>query len=142
MCEKKKLGKPACAIMAKPKRSGISFNFHYFFESLGIILYAPPFLKGSDIIGKNNGERRFFFSTEVKGKSIYYLIEFSDSTDIKTAYAFVRKIKGFERVNIKLIPIKNFPLKLISYENGQAITIYESHANTNYSCMFLTNKDR
>jgi len=136
----KKLGPPACVIMADLKKVGLSINFNYFFESLGILIYADPYIKRSSIISSKKINNRYFLETKVNNKSYYCLLVLKDASDEKNASKLIRVIKEFNALEFKLIPIVDFPIKLLSYDNRK-VAIYESHkGHAKYSCMFISNK--
>ncbi|MFZ4632123.1 MAG: hypothetical protein ACOYL8_02865 [Patescibacteria group bacterium] len=140
--EKKYLGRANCAIFAdfsKIKKNKAQFNFSYFWESLGILIYAPPYIKKVGIINSADLANRYFIEISINDKEFYCLIAFKSSVKNDYAKKIVKKVGAFKKLDFKLIPIINFPLKLVSYENKKTTVIYESKKGHNkYSCLFLS----
>lgn len=141
LSKSKKLGAISCVIMADMKKTGLSFSLNYFWESLGIILIADPYLKRSGLISNTNSSSRYFFEANLNNKDLYCLIALRKSTDEKIAKQLIKSLNDFKNLNFKLIPISSFPIKLISYDNNKKTVIYESHnSHKYYSCLYISNK--
>lgn len=141
LSKSKRLGALSCVIMADMKKTGLSFSFNYFWESLGIIVMADPYLKKSELINSAKSSSRYFFETKLRGKTLYCMIAFKQATNEKTAKQLVKSLNDFKNLDFKLIPISNFPIKLISYDNNKKTVIYESHdGHKYYSCLYISNK--
>ena len=142
---KKKLGQPVCVIMAdfsikvvSPKRD---WSLGYFFNSLGILVFAPSYLKRVDILCPSQIANRFFIETKIGEKKYYGLLVSDSLLGIKEAKELIRHVKGLEKFEGNPTPILDFPIKLLSFDGKYTRIIYESHKrHKNYTCLFLTGK--
>ena len=142
---KKKLGQPVCVIMADfstkvivPKRD---WSLGYFFNSLGILVFAPPYLKRADILYPSQTANRFFIEVKIGEKKYYGLLVSDSFIEIKEAKELIEHVKGLEQFKGNPTPILDFPIKLLSFDGKYTRTIYESHKrHKNYTCLFLTGK--
>lgn len=137
----KKLGPISCVIMADMKKTGLSFSFSYFWESIGIIVAADPYLVASELISPAKSSTRYFFEVTLNNKKLYCLIALKQATPEKAARQLITLLSDFKSLKFKLIPISNFPIKMLSYDNNKKIVIYESHnGHKYYSCLYISNK--
>jgi hypothetical protein len=142
---KKKLGQPVCVIMADfstkvivPKRD---WSLGYFFNSLGILVFAPPYLKRAEILNPSQTSKRFFIETKIGEKKYYGLLVSDSLLEIKEAKELIRRVKGLRQFTGNPTPMLDFPIKLLSFDGKYTRTIYESHKrHKNYTCLFLTGK--
>jgi hypothetical protein len=142
LAKKKGLGQVNCLILADlsgVKSPGLQFNFSYFRESIGVIFLAPTYLKKAKIINPENLANRFFIELTINNKIFYCLIDFKTAVKKDYAKKIIKNIAIFEKMNFNLVPINNFPIKLVSYNNKRASTIYESKkGHRKYSCLYLS----
>lgn len=140
LSQEKRFGPPSCVILADLKKTGLSINFSYFWESLGILFAADSHIKKAGIISSEKLNNRYFLEAIINNKNMYCLLVLKESCDKKTAYKLIKTIKEFGSINFKLIPIIDFPLKLISYDSRKTV-IYESKkGHAKYSCLFISSK--
>jgi hypothetical protein len=141
----KKFGEPVCAIMAdfstKITITKKTWSFGYFFNSLGILVFSPPYLKKAEILNPSQTSKRFFIEIKKNEKNYYGLLVTDSLLEVKEARELIRNVKGLEGFEGNPTPILDFPIKLLSFDGKYTRTIYESHKrHKNYTCMFLTGK--
>jgi hypothetical protein len=134
---------PSYAILAdfsKPIKIDGKISFGYIWHSIGVLVFAPEYLKKVRILNPNNISQRFFMETEINGKEFYSVIIFNKATDIDLVKKIVSETKGLNLQKFKLYSLLNFPMALMTFGKKDTI-IYESHKNIKkYSCLFLTGK--
>jgi len=135
--------KPSYAILADFSHhieSDGKLSFGYIFNSIGVFIYAPDYLKKMKILNKNSISKRFFMVTEINEKEYYSLIILNEATDIKIVKKIITETKGLNLQKFKLYSLLNFPIALMTFGKKDTI-VYESHKNiTKYSCLFLNGK--
>jgi len=144
LAKDKKIGKPLCVILADFEKTKNSKRFYkgYFWESLGLIFAAPVYFREVNLIKTNKISKRFFLKIEINKKTYYSIMATESPMTIEEVKKIFIQIKelGLNK-NIKPIPLTDFPLKLISFNNEKAQTIYASDSvKGNYSCLFMAGK--
>lgn len=134
---------PSYAILAdfsKAVKVDGKISFGYIWNSIGVLVFAPEYLKKVRILNPNNVSQRFFMETEINGKEFYSVIIFNRPTDIDIVKKIVSETKGLTLKKFKLYSLLNFPLALMTFGKKDTL-VYESHKNIKkYSCLFLTGK--
>lgn len=134
---------PSYAILAdfsKPVKVDGKISFGYIWNSIGVLVFAPDYLKRVHILNPNDVSQRFFMETEINGKEFYSVIIFSRATDIKIVKKIVSETNGLTLKKFKLYSLLNFPLALMTFGKKDTL-VYESNKNIKkYSCLFLTGK--
>lgn len=134
---------PSYAILAdfsKPVKVDGKISFGYIWNSIGVLVFAPDYLKKMHILNPNDVSQRFFMETEINGKELYSVIILNKATDIKIVKKIINETKGLNLQKFKLYSLLNFPMALMTFGKKDTI-IYESHKNIKkYSCLFLTGK--
>lgn len=135
--------KPSYAIIAdfsKKIEFEKKFNLTYIWNSIGVMIFAPSYLKKANILNPNNTSKRFFIELEINGKEFYSVVIFNKAVDIKNVKKIITSTKDLNVKKIKLYSLLDFPLALMTFGKNDTI-VYESNKNIKkYSCLFLTGK--
>ena len=144
LAREKRIGRPLCVILADFEKVKNSKKFYkgYFWESVGLLIKAPNYFSGVNIINTEDVSKRFFLKIEI-GKKTYYSLMVTESpmtvNEVKKIFISIKEL-GLSN-KIKPIPLTDFPLKLISFSNEKVQTIYASDSvKGNYSCLFMAGK--
>ena len=144
LAREKKIGKPLCVILADFKNARDSTRFYkgYFWESLELIFAAPAYFREVNLIKTDGLSKRFFLKIKVNKKTYYSIMATESPMTIEEVKKIFIQIKEFGLTDkIKPIPLNDFPLKLISFSNEKAQTLYASDSvKGNYTCLFITGK--
>lgn len=138
---------PAVAILADfskmSTKKGSSFSFKYFFNYLGVLFFAPSYLKQKEIINPSKEAKRFFVELTINNKDCYGLIVFDNVIHEDKARELIKKTKAFGS-DIYLVPVLDyFPLKLVVFHGQEKEILYESHKNHRYyDCLFITGEKK
>jgi hypothetical protein len=141
LSERKDRGFPVAAILVdfsnqiKIKRS---FSLKYLLLKL-----ASPYLRKVEIFSPKKISQRFLIGTEIEDKDYYGVMVINSHLDVNGAKKILRQITGVGKVWLITPILDDFPIKLVSFETGLPVTIYESNRNHSaYTCIFLagTNK--
>ena len=139
-----KIGAPICAILADFNYKSDcqkGWNFNYFFNSIGVLLFAPSYFKAVDMLSPCKAAKRFFVEIKINKKDYYGLLVSSSDINSKEASEMIKCVKSMKNYEGTPVPILNFPLKLISFEGRRSRLIYESNKDhQSYTCMFLSGK--
>lgn len=131
---------PIYAILAdfsKPIKVSNRISLSYIWNSLGVLMFAPDYLKKVRILNPDDSSQRFFMETEINDKELYSLIILNKNTEAKVVKTIIRETKGLSLRKFKLYSILNFPLALMTFGDKNTI-VYESHKNIKkYSCLFV-----
>jgi hypothetical protein len=135
--------KPSYAILAdfsKPIKVNGRISFSYIWNSIGVFIYAPDYLKRMNILNPNDVSDRFFMETEINGKEFYSVVIFNEAVDIKIVKKIITETKGLNLKKFKLYSLLDFPLALMTFGKKDTL-VYESNKNIKkYSCLFITGK--
>lgn len=119
----------------------MSWNLKYLFSYVGVILLAPPYLRGQEIINSAKTSRRFFLEITINKKDYYGLIVFNNPTSEEVAREMLKNTKVFGD-NYRLVAVLDyFPIKFVAFHGKEMEVIYESHkGHAKYDCLFITGK--
>lgn len=114
------------------------FSFSYAWNSLGILLFAPSYLKKVAILNPEPESKRFFMEIKIADKDFYSIIIFNQKQGIKDAKKIILNTKNLNQQKFKLYALLNFPIAIVLFDKEKIQTIYESHKNIKqYSCLYL-----
>lgn len=134
---------PSYAILAdfsKLVKVDGKISFAYIWNSIGVLVFAPDYLRKMRILNPNYVSQRFFMETEINGKEFYSVIILNRATDIDIVKKIVSETNGLTLKKFKLYSLLNFPMALMTFGKKDTL-VYESHKNIKkYSCLFLTGK--
>lgn len=118
-----------------------TFSFGYAWNSLGLLLFAPSYLKRADILNPNNVSKRFFMEIKIDGKEFYSVVIFNRAIDIKNVKRIIAETKNLRPSKFKLYSLLDFPIAVVNFHGKKCDVIYESHKNVKkYSCLYLAEK--
>lgn len=144
LSERKDKGRPKAAILVdfshqvKIKKS---FNIRYLCNCLGILMFAPPYIKKVNILNPNKLSKRFFVETKINDKDYYGVMVLDSLCDIKGVKKLLREVDGVGRLGMITSVLEDFSIKLTSFENGAPSVVYESEKNhRGYTCIFLASE--
>jgi len=144
--KKKQNSLPTCVILADfsyESKIKKTFNLNYLWNSLGILIFAPPYLKRADFLNPNKKSQRYFMEVKIGEKGYYGILSGDDYFDSNEVKKIIGEVKVMKNIKVNPIAILDFPIKLLSFDGKNTRVIYESHKNHKYyTCFFLTVKPK
>lgn len=140
----KKNSQPMSVVLGSFEKSKNAKKFYpgYFWESLALLIIMPSYFDEINIINTSPKAKRFYLKVWIDNKYYYSLLVSNNPITITEAKNLFRAVKPLNLDHkIKPIPINDFPVKLISFDNDKIKTIYASDSlKRNYTCMFMSVK--
>lgn len=141
LSERKGKGQPIAAILVDfSHQTNVkkSFNIRYLCNRLGILMFAPPYIKKVNILNPDKSSKRFFIETKIYDKDYYGMMVLDSLRDIDGVKKLLRKVDNVGKVGMITSVLEDFPIKLISFNNETFSVIYESEkSHKGYTCIFL-----
>lgn len=118
-----------------------TFSFGYAWNSLGLLLFAPSYLKKANILNPSNTSKRFFMEIKIDEKEFYSVVIFNKAISIKNVKKIIAETKNLRPSKFKLYSLLDFPIAVANFHDNKCDIIYESHKNIKkYSCLYLAEK--
>ncbi len=139
----KKNSRPMCVALGKFTESKNVRKIYpgYFWESMALLFIMPSYFDNINIINTKPKANRFYLKVYIGNKYYYSLLVSNNPVTITEAKNYFRAVRPLNLDHkIKPVPIDEFPIKLISFDDGKAQTIYVSDNTENYTCIFMAVK--
>lgn len=141
------LSLPVVAFLADfstPIKTKFSLNPSFLLHQIGVLLFAPSYLKKVSILSPDKNAKKFFIEVKISDdKKLYGVLATTELTTQQEARNLLKIITELKSYDFDPISLLDFPIKLISFDGQKFDTLYESHEkHESYTCAYLSGKQK